>query len=95
MLLGFITGVSLHCLLTHELAHVGGWPGNHPGAVQSPMVCGGLLMPGRPYPVGSHKYKIHYVDPQVIVDLCHGPALACTLPHPNGVSQVYLPNNRQ
>src|SRR5262245_19382185 len=66
------------CLLEHELAHAGGWPSNHPGAIY-PRRCKGLLMPPRKFPLAKDvKPVITYVPRNTMIFHCGPRAQACS-----------------
>ena len=76
------------CLLEHELAHAGGWPSNHPGAIY-PRRCRGLLMPSRKFTV-KVKPVITYVPRNRMIFYCGPRAQACSSIGGNP-PRIYLP----
>src|SRR5262249_24996213 len=78
------------CLYKHEMAHDGGWPANHPGAVY-PRECEGLLMPPRAYPVRVNP-MIKYVPRKQMIWHCGPQAQACSSIGGNP-SIIYLPSD--
>src|SRR5512139_1748296 len=80
----------MNCLVEHEMAHAGGWPGNHPGAILKPG-CGQLPMPPRAFPITGKKPIIRYVASYEMIKYCHGVAQACTYYGTPAV--IYLPTD--
>lgn len=64
------------CLKTHELAHAGGWPADHPNAIYTKH-CGQLPMPPRSFPIRGQAPIIHYVPGGEMFWHC-GYAQACS-----------------
>lgn len=81
------------CLLRHELAHVGGWPSDHPDAIKL-KACGDLAMPrkGR-YPVKVQPV-IHYIPARDMPYVCGPFTQACTYTFTNP-PWVYIPQEAQ
>ncbi len=83
--------VPTHCIIEHELAHAGGWPGDHPGAVQR-AGCGGLIMPPHTFPVHV-PVNWHWVPDQEIPRYCGINALACT--YIRNPAEIFMPLSRK
>ena len=73
---GFSGGSSpVSCLRTHEMAHIGGWGADHPGAINT-AACGRLPMPPHAFPTKA-KPTITYVARKDIWKHCGPNTQAC------------------